>query len=56
VKPAPFTYHDPVAEATALLARLDNVRLLGGGQSLMPMMNFRLVTPEHLVDLTKSAT
>lgn len=55
MKPAPFTYHDPItiAEATDLLARLDNVRLLAGGQSLMPMMNFRLVMPDHLVDLNK---
>jgi carbon-monoxide dehydrogenase medium subunit len=55
MKPAPFTYHDPstVAEAAGLLARLDNARLLAGGQSLMPMMNFRLATPDHLIDLDK---
>lgn len=53
MKLAPSTYHDPVttADATALLARLDNVRILAGGQSLMPMMNFRLATPDHLVDI-----
>ncbi len=53
VKPAPFTYHDPatLAEAADLLARFDNARPLAGGQSLMPMMNFRLATPDHLVDL-----
>lgn len=55
MKPAPFTYHDPrtLAEAAALLARLEDARLLAGGQSLMPMMNFRLVTPAHLIDLDK---
>jgi carbon-monoxide dehydrogenase medium subunit len=55
MKPASFTYHDPttVAEAVDLLARLDNARPLAGGQSLMPMMNFRLATPDHLVDLNK---
>jgi len=57
VKPAPFTYHDPrtVAEACGLLATLTNARLLAGGQSLMPMMNFRAVTPDHLIDLNRIA-
>jgi carbon-monoxide dehydrogenase medium subunit len=55
LKPAPFTYHDPrsVAETTALLATLENARVLAGGQSLMPMMNFRYAMPDHLVDLNK---
>jgi len=53
VKPAPFTYHCPetLGEALELLARLENVRVLAGGQSLMPMLNLRLVAPDHLVDL-----
>jgi CO/xanthine dehydrogenase FAD-binding subunit len=53
MKPAPFTYHDPrtLAEAADLLSRLDNARPIAGGQSLMPMMNFRLAAPDHLVDL-----
>jgi carbon-monoxide dehydrogenase medium subunit len=57
VKPAPFTYHDPrtVAEACELLATRENARVLAGGQSLMPMMNFRAVTPGHLVDLNRVA-
>jgi carbon-monoxide dehydrogenase medium subunit len=57
MKPAPFIYHDPrtIAEAADLLARLDNARLIAGGQSLMPMMNFRLVAPDHLVDLGRVA-
>jgi carbon-monoxide dehydrogenase medium subunit len=57
VKPAPFIYHDPhtVAEACALLAAHENVRVLAGGQSLMPMMNFRYVMMDHLVDLNKVA-
>ena len=55
MKPAPFTYHDPhsVADAAALLATLDNARVLAGGQSLMPMMNFRYAMPDHLIDLNK---
>lgn len=55
MKPAPFVYHDPhtVAEACELAATLDNSRVLAGGQSLMPMMNFRYVMPDHLIDLNK---
>src|SRR5262245_31984384 len=55
MKPPPFTYHDPQtsAEAVALLARLDNARLLAGGQSLMPMLNMRMVLPDHVIDLNR---
>ena len=55
MKPAPFTYHDPstTAEALALLATKENTRILAGGQSLMPMMNFRYAMPDHLIDLNK---
>ena len=56
MKPAPFTYHDPrsLAEATDLLASLENARVLAGGQSLMPMINFRYAMPDHLIDLNKT--
>ena len=55
MKPAPFTYHDPrtIAEACELLAARDNARVLAGGQSLMPMMNFRVAMPDHLIDLNR---
>ena len=55
MKPAPFIYHDPrtVREAVGMLASLDNARVLAGGQSLMPMMNFRYVMPDHLIDINK---
>jgi carbon-monoxide dehydrogenase medium subunit len=55
MKPPPFSYHDPttVAEVVALLSRLDNARLLAGGQSLMPMLNFRYVQPDHIIDLNR---
>ena len=55
MKPAPFTYHDPrtIAEACDLLATRENARPLAGGQSLMPMLNFRAATPDHLIDLNK---
>ncbi|HEY4403798.1 MAG TPA: FAD binding domain-containing protein [Xanthobacteraceae bacterium] len=55
MKPPPFVYHDPstVAEATELIGRLDNALVLAGGQSLMPMLNFRVVAPDHLIDLNR---
>ena len=55
MKPPPFRYHDPgtVADAVALLARLDNAKLLAGGQSLMPMLNMRFVQPDHVIDLNR---
>ena len=55
MKPPPFSYHDPktVDEAIGLLNRLENAKLLAGGQSLMPMLNFRYVLPDHLIDLNK---
>jgi carbon-monoxide dehydrogenase medium subunit len=55
MKPPPFSYHDPrtVAEAVELLGRLENAKLLAGGQSLMPMLNFRFVLPDHIIDLNR---
>jgi len=53
MKPAPFDYHAPrqLEEAAELLASLPNAKILAGGQSLVPMMNFRYVIVDHLVDL-----
>ena len=53
MKPAPFDYHAPrqLKEAAELLAKLPNAKVLAGGQSLVPMMNFRYVIVDHLVDL-----
>ena len=55
VKPAPFTYHDPQSRLDLhdLLGRLENTKLLAGGQSLMPMLNMRIVAPDHVIDLNK---
>jgi carbon-monoxide dehydrogenase medium subunit len=55
MKPPPFSYHDPrtIADAVALLGRLDNAKLLAGGQSLMPMLNMRFVLPDHVIDLNR---
>jgi CO/xanthine dehydrogenase FAD-binding subunit len=54
MKPAPFTYHraGSVEEALSLLADGGwEAKLLAGGQSLVPAMNFRLAQPAILVDL-----
>ena len=55
MKPPPFSYHDPrtIGDAIALLGRLDNAKLLAGGQSLMPMLNMRFVLPDHVIDLNR---
>ncbi|MCI2422251.1 xanthine dehydrogenase family protein subunit M [Saccharopolyspora sp. K220] len=56
MKPRPFTYHAPtsVPEALELLAEHSNdAKVLGGGQSLVPLLNFRMASPEHLVDINR---
>jgi aerobic carbon-monoxide dehydrogenase medium subunit len=55
VKPAAFKYQraNTVEDAIEQLTQLgDDAKLLAGGQSLVPMMNFRLVRPSALVDIT----
>ncbi len=54
MKPPKFRYFAPqsVGEALALLAEhADEARVLAGGQSLVPLMNMRLVHPGVLVDI-----
>ena len=56
MKPPPFAYECPrdVAEAVALLAAHGgDARPLAGGQSLVPLLNFRLARPAVLVDLNR---
>ena len=55
MKPAPFAYHAPasLAEAVQLLSQQENAKLIAGGQSLVPMMNFRLAMPDHVIDLNR---
>jgi carbon-monoxide dehydrogenase medium subunit len=59
VKPAPFAYHRPTTmeDAVRLLAELAPLegRVLAGGQSLVPIMAFRLARPAHLVDINRVA-
>jgi len=54
MKPSRFTYHAPrdLGEALQLLAdHGDEAKVLAGGQSLLPLLNFRMASPEHLVDI-----
>jgi len=59
VKPAKFDYHAPTSldDAVALLQRYGgDAKILAGGQSLMPLLNFRLSRPAALVDLNRIAS
>lgn len=54
MKPASFEYHRPasIGEALDLLAlHGPQGKLISGGQSLVPMMNMRLASPAHLIDI-----
>jgi CO/xanthine dehydrogenase FAD-binding subunit len=54
LKPAAFQYHRPrkIEEALSLLKEFgEKSKILAGGQSLMPLMNFRLAQPAHIIDI-----
>jgi carbon-monoxide dehydrogenase medium subunit len=55
VKPAPFEYHAPatIDEACEMLGSLEDAKVLAGGQSLIPLLNFRLARPAHLIDINR---
>jgi len=55
MKPVAFRYAAPesVDDALALLAEDEDARILAGGQSLVPIMNFRLARPSMLVDINR---
>jgi aerobic carbon-monoxide dehydrogenase medium subunit len=57
MKLAPFEYACPtnLSDAVALLAAHGEAKLLAGGQSLVPMLAFRVAVPSILVDLRKLA-
>jgi 2-furoyl-CoA dehydrogenase FAD binding subunit len=58
VKPRPFDYlrPDTVEEAVALLAEYgEDARVLAGGQSLLPMLNLRLIEADALIDISQIA-
>jgi CO/xanthine dehydrogenase FAD-binding subunit len=51
MKPAPFRYLAPHSTAAALAALGEDSKALAGGQSLVPLLNFRLARPETIVDV-----
>lgn len=56
MKPAPFEYHVPesIDQALTLMhEHADTAKILAGGQSLVPAMNFRVVQPSMLIDLNR---
>ena len=56
MKPPPFEYVCPVdlnGVLAALAQNSDETKILAGGQSLVPMMNLRLVAPKRLVDINR---
>ncbi|HZO95977.1 MAG TPA: xanthine dehydrogenase family protein subunit M [Gaiellaceae bacterium] len=56
MKPPVFEYDDPetIEEAVAILAEHgDDAKVLAGGQSLIPLLNFRLAVPGRLVDINR---
>ena len=56
MKPAPFEYHAPASLDQALdlmHEHGDEAKLLAGGQSLVPAMNFRVMQPGRLIDLNR---
>mgnify|MGYP000023448007 FL=1 len=58
MKPARFDYYSPSSrdEALELLGQYgDDAKILAGGQSLMPMMNMRLVRPKVVIDINRIA-
>jgi 2-furoyl-CoA dehydrogenase FAD binding subunit len=58
MKPRPFDYvrPDTVEEVLALLAEYgDDARILAGGQSLLPMLNLRLIDTKILIDISRLA-
>jgi carbon-monoxide dehydrogenase medium subunit len=56
MKPSRFAHHAPAAveEALGLLATYgDRSKVLAGGQSLVPVLSFRLAAPDHLIDINR---
>ena len=56
MKPAPFEYVRPTnldAVLAALASESEGTKVLAGGQSLIPMMNLRMITPTRVVDINR---
>lgn len=55
MKPAPFQYTSPRSVEEALDLLNEDAKVLAGGQSLMPLLNLRALTPARIVDINKVA-
>ncbi len=57
MKPYPFAYHRPstLYDALSKLVELPNPKIIAGGQSLVPMLNFRVAQVDNLIDLGEIA-
>jgi carbon-monoxide dehydrogenase medium subunit len=55
MKPSTFEYHRPsnLNETLEMLSSLEDAKVLAGGQSLGPMLNFRYVMPENVIDINR---
>ena len=53
MKPPPFEYSAPQSVEGALALLDDDSKVLAGGQSLVPLLNFRLARPERIVDINR---
>src|SRR4026208_1914779 len=56
MKPAPFEYYAPdsIEQAVDLFSQYNpDAKILAGGQSLVPVVNFRVVQPSVLIDLNR---
>src|SRR5207249_12092971 len=55
MKPAAFDYARPTSldEACAMLAAVDDARIIAGGQTLVPLMAMRLARPKRLIDIAR---
>ncbi|MDH3694568.1 MAG: FAD binding domain-containing protein [Gammaproteobacteria bacterium] len=55
MKPAPFDYHSATSlddAVSVMFDRTNDARVIAGGQSLVPMLNMRLLSPKTLVDIS----
>ncbi|MCA0449693.1 MAG: xanthine dehydrogenase family protein subunit M [Proteobacteria bacterium] len=57
MKAPTFRYHRPSSrtEALKLLSAMPSARILAGGQSLLPMLNFRVAFPDDVIDINRIA-
>jgi carbon-monoxide dehydrogenase medium subunit len=54
--PRPFAYYAPasIEEALTLIAQNEDAKFIAGGQSLVPLMKFRLANPKVLIDICRN--